>query len=202
MAVTDYQMSADQDTRLPDYLDDKLQTAADFETLDSLIENLQTQQGLLKKQLVEAKETQQQADKALHDHADTLQQKAAAFKKDQNDIDRTMMIVTQSETSDEAVARFQGVMDTLRRFDIAAGYVEMLKEVDALENRCTTELDQDVNRAIDSYKQLQSLAVSLQPLQEAAEGAAPHLIDLIAQTTHSVKSVSYTHLTLPTKRIV
>ena len=44
-------MSADQETRLQDYLDDKLQTGADFETLDNLIENLQTQQDLLKKQV-------------------------------------------------------------------------------------------------------------------------------------------------------
>ena len=39
------------DTRLQDYLDDKLQTFADFETLDSLIANVQSQQQLLRKQV-------------------------------------------------------------------------------------------------------------------------------------------------------
>jgi len=41
----------DQDVRLQDYLDDKFQATADFETLDSLIENVRTQQDLLKKQV-------------------------------------------------------------------------------------------------------------------------------------------------------
>lgn len=44
-------MATDQDVRLQDYLDDKLQAAADFETLDSLIETLKSQQDLLKKQV-------------------------------------------------------------------------------------------------------------------------------------------------------
>lgn len=40
------------------------------------------------------------------------------------------MIVTQSETSDDAVKRFEASMEGLRRLDIAAGYMELLKEVD------------------------------------------------------------------------
>lgn len=39
------------DTRVPDYLDDKLQTIADLDTLDSLLTNVQNQQILLKKQV-------------------------------------------------------------------------------------------------------------------------------------------------------
>ena len=39
------------DTRLHDYLDDKLQTYADFTSLDQLISNVQSQQTLLKRQV-------------------------------------------------------------------------------------------------------------------------------------------------------
>jgi len=39
------------DTRLQDYLDDKLQSLADLETLDSLLANVQSQQDLLRKQV-------------------------------------------------------------------------------------------------------------------------------------------------------
>lgn len=39
------------DVRVLDYLDDKLQSSADLETLDSLLEIVKTQQGLLKKQV-------------------------------------------------------------------------------------------------------------------------------------------------------
>lgn len=39
------------DTRLQDYLDDKLQSLADLETLDSLLASVQSQQDLLRKQV-------------------------------------------------------------------------------------------------------------------------------------------------------
>lgn len=42
------------------------------------------------------------------------------------------MIITSSETSDEAVQRFESSMDKLRRLDVANGYIELLKEVDVL----------------------------------------------------------------------
>ena len=39
------------DTRIEDYLNDKLQTFADFEALEALITNVEDQQQLLKKQV-------------------------------------------------------------------------------------------------------------------------------------------------------
>lgn len=39
------------DARVGDYLDDKLQSAADLQTLDSLLDNVKEQQELLKKQV-------------------------------------------------------------------------------------------------------------------------------------------------------
>ena len=44
-------VSVASETRLEDYLNDKLQTFADFETLDSLLANVKTQQELLKRQV-------------------------------------------------------------------------------------------------------------------------------------------------------
>lgn len=41
----------DQDVRVQDFLDDKLQSLADFDTLDSLLDNVKTQQDLLKRQV-------------------------------------------------------------------------------------------------------------------------------------------------------
>jgi hypothetical protein len=42
------------------------------------------------------------------------------------------LVVTQSDTSDDAVRRFEGNMDRLRRLDVAKGYVQLLKDVDSL----------------------------------------------------------------------
>ena len=48
--MADVQLSS-QATRVEDYLNDKLQTAADLESLDILLENVQAQQALLKQQV-------------------------------------------------------------------------------------------------------------------------------------------------------
>lgn len=42
------------DTRVQDYLDDKLQSAADLELLDTLLGNVKSQQDLLRKQVCDS----------------------------------------------------------------------------------------------------------------------------------------------------
>lgn len=63
-----------------------------------------------------------------------MQTRGEQFAKEQDDIDRRLGVVTQSSTSEDAVTQFEASMDKLRRLDIAAGYVEMLKEVDQLRS--------------------------------------------------------------------
>jgi hypothetical protein len=43
-----------------------------------------------------------------------------------------LLVATQSETSDEAAQTFEASMGRLKKLEVAAGYVELLKEVDAL----------------------------------------------------------------------
>lgn len=43
--------AATLDARVVDFLDDKLQTLGDLDSLDSLLSNIHTQQGLLKQQV-------------------------------------------------------------------------------------------------------------------------------------------------------
>lgn len=87
--------------------------------------------------------------------------------------------MTQSETSDEAVQKFEASMARLRKLDVAAGYVELLKEVELLRTECVSKLGKDDDAALEPYKRLQHLVTSLTSLQGAAEGAAPHLLDHI-----------------------
>jgi hypothetical protein len=42
------------------------------------------------------------------------------------------MVLTASETSDEAVPRFEAVLDTLQRLDVATAYLELLHQVHVL----------------------------------------------------------------------
>lgn len=44
------------------------------------------------------------------------------------------MIVTQSNTSDEAVKQFEASMSKLHRLDVAKGYMELLNTVDKLRS--------------------------------------------------------------------
>lgn len=54
MALDDYHRNQDNDVRLVDFLDDKLQSFADLDTLDSLLDSVKAQQDLLKQQVRES----------------------------------------------------------------------------------------------------------------------------------------------------
>lgn len=71
-------------------------------------------------------------------HSNHLHQRARQFKSQQNDIDRRLMIVTQSETSDDAVRKFDSSMEKLRKLDLAQEYMKLLTEVENL--RLTKQL--------------------------------------------------------------
>ncbi|OCL09950.1 hypothetical protein AOQ84DRAFT_254038, partial [Glonium stellatum] len=173
--------------RVADYLDDKLQNLGDLEALDSLLSNIRNQHGLLKQQLEDAGRDLEGAKEDSHTQYVTLQEQVRQFNKDQEDIDRRLLIVTSSETSDEAVQRFESSMDKLRRLDIASGYMELLKEVDTLSKGAQSQLKKSNEAALQPYKELQTLVSRMIPLQDAAEGAAPHLLDHIVKTTQNLR---------------
>lgn len=118
--------------RVADFLEDKLQTTGDLDNLDELLASIHTQHGLLKQQLHDAQRDLDDAKSAAREQHAGLVHKADAFRHEQADIDRRLLVITASETSDEAVPRFEAVLDTLHRLDVAHGYVELLGEVDVL----------------------------------------------------------------------
>ena len=83
-------------------------------------------------QLTDAELTSNEAEKASRSHSAKLRQEAERFRKQQADIDRRLLIVTHSETSDDAVRKFDASMEKLRRLDVAKGYVGLLTEVERL----------------------------------------------------------------------
>lgn len=72
--------------------------------------------------------------KAFVAHSDDLHQRAGQFKSQQNDVDRRLMIVTRSETSDDALEKFDHSMQSLRKLDVAQGYMKLLTEVERLRS--------------------------------------------------------------------
>ncbi|USW59559.1 Putative protein transport protein Tip20, domain B [Septoria linicola] len=174
--------------RVQDYLDDKLQSVADLDSLDALLATVQEQQDLLKQQLEDAKRSHEEATRASESHRTTLQAQGLAFEQEQAGIDLRLRIITQSETSDEAAEKFEASMAKLRKLDVAAGYVELLKDVDVLRAECMAQLGKDDDAALVPYQRLQQLVSSLIPLHEAADGAAPHLLDHIEASVRDVRN--------------
>lgn len=72
------------------------------------------------------------AQHASQTHASSVLNQVEGFTRRQDDIDRKLLIITMSETSDEAVRQFDMSMGRLNRLDVAKGYVELLAEVDRL----------------------------------------------------------------------
>ncbi|KAL8996481.1 MAG: hypothetical protein Q9169_004031 [Polycauliona sp. 2 TL-2023] len=179
--MADIQLSS-RDTRVEDYLNDKLQTTADLEGLDTLLENVQTQQELLKQQLVEAEKDLAESTKASEAHSSALLQQARQFKEQQAGIDRRLLIVTRSETSDDAIAKFDADIKALQQLDVATGYVELLAEVENLSAEARRNFNSSPQAALQPYLRLQKLAIALKEAQPAAEDAAPHLVDHVETT--------------------
>lgn len=83
-------------------------------------------------QLAEAQEALAKATKASNDHCDAVRKQVETFNRQQADIDRRLKIITQSETSDDAVRIFESSMEKLRRLDVAKGYLSLLQDVEQL----------------------------------------------------------------------
>ena len=110
--------------------------------------------------------------------------------------------LTRSDTSDEAVQKFETTLATLRRLDIASSYVELLHVVDTLRfvsliarlialtdsvdsSSARQNLRSNPREALPNYARLRSIVEELKTAQPAAEGAAPHLVDHVdLQTTN------------------
>ncbi|KAL8940207.1 MAG: hypothetical protein Q9211_002379 [Gyalolechia sp. 1 TL-2023] len=179
-------MALQPSSRVEDYLNDKLQTAADLENLDSLLVDVKTQQGLLRQQLQEAKHNLADNTKASESHSFALLQQAQAFKKQQADVDRRLLIVTQSETSDDAIGKFDADIRILQKLDVARSYVELLAHVEDLSKEARRNFRSSPQAALQPYLRLQKLATALKEAQIAAEDAAPHLVDHVDQTAQKL----------------
>lgn len=175
-----------REARVEDYLNDKLQTAADLRNLDNLLFDVKKQQVLLRQQLEEAQRNFADSTKASETHSSTLLQQAQAFKRQQADVDRRLLIVTQSETSDDAIKTFDADIRLLQKLDVARNYVELLAHVEDLSKEAKNNFKSSPQAALQPYLRLQKLSIALKGAQTAAEDAAPHLIDHVDQAAQTL----------------
>ena len=81
-------------------------------------------------QLQEARASFDIAKKVSQDHSNQLRSQGRQFQTHQADIDLGLKIITQSETSDDAVIQFNLLMESLQRLDVAQGYMTLLSEIE------------------------------------------------------------------------
>jgi hypothetical protein len=172
------------DTRVQDYLNDKFQTLTDLSTLDTLLASVQTQQNLLRSQLITADSAVTSAHAAYAVHSTKLAEEVDAFQRTQEAIDRRLLATTSAHTATEAAARFEQTIEKLRRLDVAKGYIDLLAQVQALSEEAHAFVEGGKpEEALRPYTTLQELARGLKKRNEVAEGAAVHLVDYVEKTT-------------------
>lgn len=137
-------------------------------------------------QLKDARSTLEDASKTSEAHNQDLQQASKAFKEQQANIDRRLLIVTQSETSDDAVRKFYAPMASLHRLEVAQKYIGLLEKVNRLTSEARGNFKKSPQAALSPYLHLRNLVTALRSAQPAAEDAAPHLIDHIDHTSQTL----------------
>lgn len=101
--------------------------------------------------------------------------------------------MTRSDTSDDAVGKFDSDMESLQRLAVAQGYVELLTEVENLESEARRNFKKSPQAALKPYLRLQNLVNALKEAQPAAEDAAPHLLDHVNRTAEALwKQMKFT----------
>jgi len=123
------------------------------------------------------------AKKASASHSSLMLEQTQEFERQQNSVQKRLMIVTSSNTPEEAMKRLKGPMEKLRRVELARAYVELLKDVADLTKDARRHLPAEPKEALKPYTQLKELAISLRALQDPAEGAAIHLVTYVENTS-------------------
>ncbi|TGO69839.1 hypothetical protein BOTNAR_0006g00260 [Botryotinia narcissicola] len=173
----------ERNIRVEDWLNDKIQTTTDMTDLSSLLENVEAKQRQLEEQLKDAKTKLAEAKKSAANHTSSMSQKTQAFEQHQEDLRARMMMLTSSNTPEEAVRRLKGPMEKLQQVELAQAYVELLRDVDDLTKEAHQNLPQNPTEALKPYVRLKQLAMTLQATQNSTEIAAPHLVSYVEQTS-------------------
>lgn len=137
-------------------------------------------------QLQQAQLALQQARNASANHTSEVLQRTQEYKQHYDHVQTRLLSVTSSSTPEEAANKMRGPMEKLRRVELARSYVEMLKDVDQLRNEAKKNLPARPKEALKPYTQLKELSLSLNQLQEEAEGAGIHLVSHVRTTTEKL----------------
>ncbi|KAH0599181.1 hypothetical protein MHUMG1_03298 [Metarhizium humberi] len=183
MSLSHAEASQSLDLRVEDYLDDKLQSMADLDTLDELLVNVETQRNQLQSQLDDAVRELEKARRTTEDRSDSLQQQIDEFNELQASIDTRVKIAAASDAPSEAIARLQRPMKKLQHVELAQKYLILLQDVERLRAEARSYLPDSPKAALEPYAKLKGLALKLRSLSGNEE---LHLVDHVQAVTESL----------------
>lgn len=171
------------DARVEDYLEDKLQSAADLDALDALLETVDLQRTQLQTQLDAAARDLEAARRTTDDRHGLMQERIAEFRALQDSIDDRVRETAASDAPAEAIARLQRPMQKLRAVERARRYLTLLQDVERLRADAKVHLPGSPKAALEPYAQLKELALTLRGLPGSEE---LHLVDHVEAVTESL----------------
>ena len=186
MATLSRKPTGGVEARIDDYLNDKLQTLADLDNLDALLENVLRQQALLQRQLDDAHKLHEDAAETAASRAAAVQLRSDSLRQQQADIDSTLMSMTQSESSEDASQAFAASMSKLRKLEVASGYIDLLQEVDKLGEEARSSFETSPSSALPPYVRMRSLLLAVRTAQNDTEDARPTLMNQVAKHTSAL----------------
>ncbi|ODA76031.1 hypothetical protein RJ55_08313 [Drechmeria coniospora] len=157
------------DIRVEDFLDDKLHEAADLDTLDQLLVNVETQRNQLQSQLDDAAKQLEQARHTALDRQGSLQARMDEFHKLQESIDVRVQVAAASDAPSEAIARLQEPMKKLQAVELAQKYLSLLQMVERLRADARSHLPESPKAALEPYAQLKELTIRLKGVPGSGE---------------------------------
>lgn len=175
----------DLDIRLEDYLDDKLQAAADLASLPQLLATVDLQRDQLQSQLDDADAALNQARLTAQQRRRSLQEAMDEFRNLQESIDARVEAAAASDAPNQAIARLELPMKKLRMVDLAHRYLSLLRQVYQWRTEALSHLPASPKAALEPYSRLRECALSL----KSAQGdELLHLVDHVEQLADSLWS--------------
>ncbi|KGQ10677.1 RAD50-interacting protein 1 [Beauveria bassiana D1-5] len=171
------------DARVEDYLEDKLQSAADLDALDALLDTVDLQRTQLEAQLDAAVRELDLARRTTDDRHGLIQERIAEFRALQADIDERVRATAASDAPAEAIARLQWPMQKRKAVELARKYLVLLQDVERLRGEATVHLPGSPKAALEPYAQLKELALKLRGLPGSEE---LHLVSHVEAVTEKL----------------
>ncbi|KAF5027449.1 hypothetical protein F66182_439 [Fusarium sp. NRRL 66182] len=171
------------DARVEDFLDDKLQSTADLDSLDTLVANVELQRNQLQSQLDTAVRELEETRRTADDRQGSLAARIEEFQKLQESIDVRAKIYAASDAPDQAIERLKSPMNKIKAVERAQSYLLLLQDVEKFRSEARSFLPQDPKAALEPYIKLKQHVLKLQDLP-GQEGL--HLVAYAEKVTGSL----------------